>query len=57
MKEELIGKRCTLKTPYRGYTDGIIAGDALCYRNAMKILVRLESELEIEVWEDEIVID
>ena len=49
MKDELIGKRCILKTPYNGYTEGIIVGDALCYPSAVKMIVRLESGLEIEL--------
>lgn len=47
----IIGFRCILSTPYKGYTEGTIVGD---YGNT--IVVRLDSGKEISQYRDEVTV-
>lgn len=48
---DIIGSPCTLLTPYKGYTEGIVVGD---FGN--RIVVRLHNGKEVEEYKDEVLI-
>lgn len=48
---EVMGAFCSLIVPYKGYTEGVVAGD---YGN--ELVVRLNSGKEIVVYKDEIIV-
>ncbi|WP_044270240.1 hypothetical protein [Bacteroides timonensis] len=48
---EVIGSYCSLASPYRGYSDGIVVCDY-----GTQLVVRLTNGKEIEVYRDEVII-
>lgn len=50
-ESEIIGARCSLTEPYRGYSDGIIVGDY-----GIQLVVRISSGAEIVAYRDEVII-